>query len=188
VPPESLDFFSIRDALALLGNSNRLRSETEITIVGGAAGVLTGLLPALWATSDVDSIAFQLPESRDDVLEAAAEVARSHQLPADWLNDWSGLFAWTLPDGWEDRRVHVGEFGRLRVYAVGRLDLITMKFLAHRQRDIEHLDKLNVTSRDIEQVSSNLQLLQGQYPLGQFPSEAGKIAMAQQYLRAWGTK
>jgi len=39
----------------------------------------------------------------------------------------------------------VGHFGRLTVYAAGRLDLIAMKFYAGRPQDIEDLIDLSPT-------------------------------------------
>src|SRR4051794_34807694 len=101
--------------MAKLGNSTivkafkalgaRLASdrEIEILLVGGAAGVLTGALPAAWTTADVDLIDVHAPKDRDAVLEAAAGVGPKLSLPNDWLNDWSGLYSWTLPDGWQER-------------------------------------------------------------------------------------
>jgi len=153
--------------------------------VGGSAGVLIQALPADWTTADVDTIHFCAAEDRDAVLEAAAEVGRELSLPASWLNDWGGLFAWTLPDDWESRRVFIGAFGHLRVYAVSRQDLIAMKFIAHRPGDLEHLALMNVTSLDLTEVRQYLDRLAGRYPAGRFPAEAGKIEMARQYVDGW---
>jgi hypothetical protein len=175
-----LDNKTILTALAALDQKLKLDRDVELLIVGGAAGVLTGLLPAAWTTADVDMLHCDLPSDREAVLDAAADVCRELSLPANWLNDWGGLFAWTLPDDWKSRRVLVGEFYRLRVYAVGRLDLIAMKFIAHRERDLEHLTQLNVTVDDKDFDGRYLNNLDRSNP-----DYAGTIAMARTYLEGW---
>lgn len=170
----------IRTALAGLGERLRLDRGVEILLVGGAAGVLTGELPPAWTTADVDVIHCRLPQDRDALLAAAAEVARELSLPPSWLSEDVGLFAWTLPEDWETRRVRVGTFGRLRVYAAGRLDLIAMKFVAHRDIDLEHLTRMKVRAKELEFVRAYLDSL-----APRVPGEAGRIAMARQYVDAW---
>ena len=115
--------------MALDGLGRRVRSERdiELLVVGGAAGMLTRLLPATWTTGDIDTMHCFLPTDRDAVFDAAADMCHELGLPADWLNDWSGLYRWTLPDDWASRRVLVGKFDRLHVYACGRSDFIAMK-------------------------------------------------------------
>ena len=154
-------------------------------LVGGAAGVLTGELPAAWTTADVDVIDCEMPQYRDLILEAAGEIGRELSLPADWLNDWGGLFAWILPDNWKSRRIHVGKYGELQVYCVGRPDFIAMKFLAHRPHDLEHLRLLQVTANDLKFVRDYLEVLTMRYPRGQFPDHSGTVAMAKSYVDAW---
>ena len=130
--PASLDGDTIRDGPRLLGRRLRVDRDMELT-GGGAAGVLTGELPAAWLTADVDVLP---PKEMEAVLAAAAEVQRQLLLPPAWLNDFAGLWYHALPEDWEGRRVLVGKFGRLIVYAIGRLDQIAMKFVAHRTSDL----------------------------------------------------
>jgi hypothetical protein len=184
----SLDDQTILTALAKLGQRLTSTRPIEILIVGGAAGVLIKALPAAWTTADVDAIHFRLPQDRDLVLDTAAVVGRELSLPADWLNDWSTLYAWTLPDDWKARRVPVGTFGMLEVFAASRFDLIAMKFIAHRPGDLEHLERMNVTAQDLEFVDTYLDTMARAYPAGRYPTEAGKIAMAREYLKGWELK
>jgi hypothetical protein len=181
----SLNSGTILGALAALARHLKLQRDVEILLVGGSAGVLINALPADWTTADVDTIHFRAAEDRDAVLDAAEAAGHELSLPADWLNDWGGLFAWTLPDDWESRRVFIGTFGRLRVYAVSRQDLIAMKFIAHRPGDLEHLERMDVTHDDLEFVRRYLNSLADRYPPGRHPVEAGTIAMARQYADAW---
>jgi hypothetical protein len=172
-------------ALTALGARCKLDRKIEILLVGGAAGVLIGALPAAWTTADVDLLHVSAAEDRDTVLEAAADVARQLSLPNDWLNDWSSLFSWTLPDGWQNRRHHVGTFGRLIVYAASRLDLIAMKLLAHRPQDLEHLEQMNVRSEDLDFVRIYLDSRARLYREGRDSEKARQIEMARQYVDGW---
>jgi hypothetical protein len=183
-----LDDNTIKTALAKLGERLGTARRIEILIVGGAAGVLIKARPAAWTTADVDAIDFRLPQDRDLVLDTAAVVGRELSLPADWLNDWSTLYAWTLPDDWKSRRVPVGAFGMLDVFAASRFDLIAMKFIAHRPGDLEHLERMNVTAGDLEFVRGYLDAMARSYPAGRYPTEAGKIAMGREYLKSWETR
>jgi hypothetical protein len=159
----------------------RLRADhpVQIFIVGGAAGVLLGALPAAWTTADVDMVHVHLPQDRDDVLAAAEETARELSLPPGWLSEDVGLFAWTLPRGWRDRVVEVAACGQLRVFAVSRLDLVAMKFLAHRERDLEHLEQLRVTAADLAFARQHLDTL------ARSGEEPARVAMARRYVEAW---
>lgn len=171
----------IREALRSLGTALRVTGSVEITIVGGAAGLLSHQLPAAYTTGDVDTLHFRPPAEVEEVLRAAAEVARKLSLPANWLNTDVGLFADTLPDGWEQRRVEIGRFGSLQVYVIGRLDLIAMKFIAHRPVDREHLDLLNVTKEELQFVREYLNSLMGRV-------DVGRIEMARAYVEAWDVR
>jgi hypothetical protein len=63
-----------------------------------------------------------------------------------------------------------------------------MKFIAHRRPgDLEHLDRMNVTTEDLEFVRTYLDTIAHSYPAGRYPAEAGKIEMARQYLQSWET-
>ena len=180
-----LDNGSIRNAFSRLGQRLRSERDVEILIVGGAAGVLTHELPPAWTTADVDAFYFELAKDREAVLSAAEEVGRELKLPSDWLNDWGGKSRWTLPDEWKSRRILIGAFGRLRVYAVSRIDLISMKFIGHREHDLEHLRELKVTSSEKAAVGEYLEVLAERYPAGRHPEKAGRIELAKLYLDNW---
>src|SRR2546428_10330860 len=107
----TLDDRMIRSAFAKLGERLLLDRDVEILIVGGAAGVLSGELPPSWTTADVDLIHCSLPGDRDAVLASAAEVGRELSPPGSLLTDDVGLYAWTLLDDWQSRRLVVGAFG-----------------------------------------------------------------------------
>jgi hypothetical protein len=166
---------SISAALKALGQE--LSANAEILVVGGGAGVLTGELTDSWTTSDVDAVEFKPPGEIEEVLRAAAQVARRLELPANWLNSEAGLYVHDLPRRWRLRRVIVGEFGKLRVWALGRRDLIATKFYAHRPVDRLHLESMNVTSRELSFVRSYLK--------DRAKDDPAKAAKALAYVDAW---
>jgi len=176
---------TIVKALKALGARLAPNRQIEILLVGGAAGVLIGALPAAWTTADVDVLDVGAAKDRDVVLEAAAVVGLQLSLPNDWLNDWSSLYSWTLPDGWRKRRCHAGTFGPLLVYAASRLDLIAMKFMAHRPGDLEHLEQMKLGNDDLKFVRKYLGACAKRYREGRDSQKARQIAMARQYVDAW---
>ena len=122
--------------------------DREVLIVGGAAALFHGLLRPERTTADVDVLNI-VPSREDEALyEAAALVGQEMGLPSDWLNGDSGLYREALLPTWKDRRIHVGHFGRLTVYAASRVDLIAMKFYAGRPQDIEDLLDMSPTPNE----------------------------------------
>ncbi len=63
-----------------------------------------------------------------------------------------------LPD-WRARTVAVGEFGPLRVRAIARIDLISLKLIAGRERDLNDLELLCVTAAEARFVAASLPTL-----------------------------
>ena len=86
----------------------------------------------------------------ENLYAVAAEVGRERGLPNDWLNGDTGLYREGLPETWKERRISIGKFGRLSVYAVARMDLIAMKLYAGRSQDIEDLLDLAPTVEDLK--------------------------------------
>jgi hypothetical protein len=64
----------------------------------------------------------------------------------------AGMLSDALPRDWRSRRVWVGMWGRLRVFSIGRSDLVAMKVLAGRPQDVEDLRALRLTGDDVDFV------------------------------------
>ncbi|MGA2232756.1 MAG: DUF6036 family nucleotidyltransferase [Tepidisphaeraceae bacterium] len=173
-----MDKGTIRTALAAVGKLLPARRPIEMLIVGGAAGLLSGELGGAYTTGDVDALLVLPPGEWDQLQDAAAEVGKAMSLPASWLNREAGLYAESLPSDWISRRVNVGCFGVLQVWAVGRLDLIAMKFYSHRPQDREHLLQMNVTQPELKFVLRYLDSLEQ-------VAEKGKIEMARLIVENW---
>jgi hypothetical protein len=152
----------------------------EVNVVGGAAGLLSGLLPGYMTTSDMDIVQVRPPKDVEELLSAAQVVADETGMNRGWMNIDAGLFSHAIPDGWEARRAEVRAFGRLHVYVISRADLIATKFFAHRARDREHLREMHVTAEEKEFVRRYLKALHEK-----LPNEATKIDMALHLLEDW---
>lgn len=150
---------TIEDALRRLGELVVYHADIELLLVGGAAGMLTSVLPRHRTTADCDVMVCS-PDRALAVVELAAErVAEELELSGRWFNSDVQIRIDTLPDGWERRRVLVGTFGRLRVFAARRPDLIAMKVIAGRAQDLEDLAAMRVRQDDVEFVRAHLATL-----------------------------
>ncbi len=159
VMTNSMSTSTVEKALRRLGEVLVYHCDIEILIVGGAAGMVTGVLPATQTTMDCDVMVYDPPEAMTAVESAADEVATELALASDWLNSNVQMRLDALPAGWEQRRISVGSYGRLRVWAASRPDLIAMKVLAGRDQDIEDLQAMRIRPDDVQFVHEYLDAL-----------------------------
>ena len=108
-----LDNRKLDEALSLL--ESRIRSSggdpVEIVVCGGSALITTKLVSR--TTKDVDVVALKRDSGLFDpdpmpanLIDAALIVARTLNLPEDWLNTGSAdLFRMGLPEGFESRLI-----------------------------------------------------------------------------------
>ncbi len=109
----------------------------EAVVTGGAALALLGIISR--GTRDVDLIE---PELSLEVLEASrwfAEELRSAGdiLRDDWLNNGPAALAPLLPEGWRGRLQLVFEGQALRLWALGRPELLLAKLFALCDRGLD---------------------------------------------------
>jgi hypothetical protein len=135
-------------ALSRLGGALHAESPdvVEVLLVGGAAGMLTEVLPSWRTTGDCDVMVHAPEDALGRLCMAAETVAAEMGLPPNWLNTDVQIRRDALPDGWEERAKRVGQWGALRVLAIGRADLIAMKTLAGRAQDLSDLQALRPTA------------------------------------------
>ncbi len=117
-------------------------------MIGAAAGLLSGLLPANRITIDCDVVCYTPCESRPSLEAIAAELAKARGWAPDWLNS-RVMELDVLPAGWQSRRRLIGEFGHLTVYALGRLDLVATKFFASRPQDRADIRLMGPTADEL---------------------------------------
>lgn len=154
-----MDTPHIESALTRLGETLPEDLHTEILLVGGAAAMLTGLLPASRTTIDCDVMHCRPDGQLREIERAAEAIAPDLGLPERWLNSDVRLRVDALPDGWSERKVYVGCYGPLLVHAISRSDFIAMKVLAGRPQDLEDLGHLGVRPDEYEFVRSYLSTL-----------------------------
>lgn len=148
----------ILKALAHLGEELAWSRPIEILLIGGAAGMVTGQLASERTTVDCDVVDYAPAEAMQAVERAAARVAGEMGLPDGWLSSQARQLN-ILPDGWRSRRQHVGSFGQLHVYAIGRLDLLATKCYANRPQDREDIFAMQPTTGELEFVRTYLTML-----------------------------
>lgn len=151
---------SLERALERVGECLSYHTDIELLLVGGAAGMLTGLLPPSRTTLDCDVMAYE-PEKAMAAVELAAErVAQELGLAPTWLNSDVQIRLDALPADWRTRRVWIGSWGRLIVFAASRMDLIAMKVLAGRPQDLEDIHSMHPRPDDVEFVRAYLNSLE----------------------------
>jgi hypothetical protein len=168
----------IERALALLGERLSYPSDIEILLVGGAAGMLTGQLAPTRTTIDCDVMAALPPDALSTVERAAQELSDEMGLAPNWLNSDVQLRRDALPTTWRSRRVLVGQWGRLRVLAISRLDLLAMKVLSGRPQDLEDIRAIGPTSDDLRFVREYLEALPDRGTLASEVDEARELLLA----------
>ncbi len=147
---------TVERALHRVGERLEFHADVEILLVGGAAGMVTGVLRRDRTTSDCH-VMVAVPEDALVAVEAAAAaVADEMDLPPRWLNSDVRIRIDALPRGWEQRKVPVCSSGRLRVFAASRPDLLAMKVLAGRDQDVEDLAAMRVREDDVAFVTDYL--------------------------------
>jgi len=157
-----MDTTTVERALEKLGERFTYHTGVDLLLVGGAAGMLTGVLPPARTTTDCDVMAY-VPESAIEAVERAAqEVAEELGLAANWLNSAVQLRRDALADDWQSRRIWIATWGQLRVFAVSCVDLIAMKVLAGRAQDLEDIRWMKPRPDDVEFVQRYLDGLPGE--------------------------
>lgn len=156
-----MDTTLVARSLKRVADAFDFHMDVEVLLVGGAAGMLTGVLRPRRTTIDCDVMVSAPPGAIARLEEIARSVAPELGLAPTWLNGDANLVQWKLPEGWRERRVPVLSSARLRVFAVGRADFIALKALAGRDQDIEDLRALKVTAEEASFVRAHLDAYAG---------------------------
>lgn len=107
-----MDAAAIELALRRLGARFTYPIDVELLLVGGAAGMLSGVLPRSRTTIDCDVMLASPDEALGPIEDAARAMASELGLPSSWLNSDVRLRRDALPRDWRSRRVWVGMWGR----------------------------------------------------------------------------
>ena len=132
-----MDKRELEDSLRDL--DRQLSSSHDLVVVGGAAMILH--FGSSRATRDIDVLA--LRGDRSELRRAVEAVARARDLPVNWMGDAVKGFADILPPDFCHRLIPLDlNLRHLRVYVLGRPDLVAMKVVALREQDLEDLELL----------------------------------------------
>lgn len=145
----------MRQALKALDKS--LTQSTQLLIGGGAAMALAYNLPLV--TADIDGIVFRSGISTDDLAPLVRKVSAELGIPKDWLNDHFNTFLFALPKNYMERLVTVLKGKNLTAYALGREDMVILKCMAGRDKDLPHARVLIKQGIDRGIVEDHLQSL-----------------------------
>ncbi len=178
-PP--LNSSQLRRALSALAALLPQDTPAEMILIGGGAGMLSGLLPDGRQTVDVDVMDVTPAEIFDLCCYHAPRIAEECGISPSWFDATPHTIRHTMLDGWRERTVLVGEFGSLRVRAIARIDLISLKLIAGRERDLNDLGALQVTAEEARFVAESLpQILdRGANP----DSVESAVALAREFIK-----
>jgi hypothetical protein len=177
-PPLNPD--QLRRALSALAALLPQDKPAEMILIGGGAGMLSGLLAGDRQTVDIDVMDVTPPEIFDLCCYHAPSIAEECGISPRWFDATPHTIRHTMLDGWRERTVPVGQFGPLAVRAIARIDLISLKLLAGRERDLNDLKALRVTPEEARFIIASLPqiIARGANP----DSVESAIALARAYL------
>jgi len=126
-------------------------SKIRLIVGGGSAMVLAHNFPG--QTDHVDSIAtIDFSELSDDILQVAKEFG----LSGDWLNPYYSSYAHYPPGNYDSRLIQVLQGSVISVEALGVEDLLIMKLMAGRAKDMKHIRFLFHKKVDLSVIDKRL--------------------------------
>ena len=128
---------------------NKKGLKFESIIIGGAALLVMGLINR--ATRDVDCLD---PEIDKRIKVASIEFARMEGIDENWLNNGPLDLKRDLPTGWKNRVVEIYQGKSIKLYSLGRMDLLRTKLYAYcdRQQDLKDCISLTPTDNELEEI------------------------------------
>lgn len=142
---------------ALAALDKLLTQKTQLLIGGGAAMALAYKLPLV--TADIDGLVFRSAITMDELVPLVKKVATELNIPKDWLNSHFNTFLFALPLDYFQRLVTVYSGKHLTAYAFGREDMVILKCMAGRDKDLPHARALMKQGIDRKIVEEQIQHL-----------------------------
>ena len=169
--PRKLTRDVLWSALTALG---RHTSDPVSLVLGGSAALI--LSKALWRPTDDGDVVTSEPDL-GKLQPAIREVANDEQLPPGWLNGSIQSYTYVLPTDYAERLMALPPFGRLRVWLLGRSDVILMKVYGLRPRDVDDLRAIEPTKEELAFVRSQVPRIEAKEP--------DKASAMQSFLDEW---
>ena len=159
----------LEEALRLTGKRlarSGFEGQVRLYLVGGTAGLLSGLLSGTRSTGDVDVTQAEPAQAWEAVVRAAAEAAKELDLPETWLNNKCSMYAWHLPPGWKGRCRLARTYGPLEVWLLDRRDFIAAKVVSapKRPQDFEDLLAIGPSEEELAFTEGNIDRLERESP------------------------
>ncbi|MBN1283452.1 MAG: hypothetical protein JXA24_06755 [Proteobacteria bacterium] len=135
----------------------KLTTPLTMLVGGGAAMLLAHGVPL--ATHDIDGVPLDSQVSPAEVERMVREVAAELRISPHWYNDYFKTFTFSLPPNFRERLVKVFKGRFLTVKALGALDLLVMKCMAGREKDIGHARALVRRGADWREAEAHIDRL-----------------------------
>lgn len=143
-----LDIISLIDKIN--NKLQQLNLQREITVIGGAALIISGSFQGV--TMDIDMLR---PKHIDpDLKKIANEIQQEEGLYSDWINTASVVYEQKLLPGWKSRVEIIKDLSNLKILSLSRRDTLFQKLVAHaeRQFDLAHLKSLNPSLKELQNL------------------------------------
>ena len=128
----------------------------EAIAAGGTALALMGIITR--ETRDCDLVEPQLTEDLTQAAAAFAATLRNQgtTLRDDWLNNGPASLGALLPDGWRDRLHLIHDGKAIRLWSLGRPELLLAKLwaLCDRSLDLSDCVALNPSTEELAQAEA----------------------------------
>lgn len=114
------------------------------------------------ATADIDAV--PINSEFEPLKPFMQEVAQELKIDADWLNPYYSAYTVYLPADAKDRMVDTFVGKRLIVKTLGAEDVLIMKLMAGRAKDLPHTRHLLKKDLDLKIVEKRLEQLKKLFP------------------------
>lgn len=153
-------------ALSLLDKKIHQSGVKEVILVIGGGGAMLLQHNYLHGTTyDIDAV--PLNYNFEDLKPFMEEVAHDLKIAPDWLNPYYQSFTIYLPSDAKSRMQTTFEGKSLKVKSLGAEEILIMKLMAGRSKDLPHIKHLLKFSPNLSIVENRLEEL-----INLFPKEA----------------
>lgn len=149
-------------ALKRLDEKMHLANENKVTLVIGGGGSM--ILQHNYKGGTVDIDAVPVNSDFDDLKPYMEEVAKELNIAPDWLNPYYQAFTIYLPKDAKVRMQLTFSGTVITVKSLGAEEILIMKLMAGRAKDMGHIHHLLKMDLNLELVETQLEQLKKLYP------------------------